>query len=83
MRVICPYCHQKAIITSSSELSEQVKDLYCQCGNTKTCGASFVFTLAFKYALNPPQQTTLQIAASLVASLNHGERQQLQREMLG
>ena len=77
MRVICPHCQNKALITSSNELSNVVKDLYCQCTNTQFCGASFVFTLAFKHMLNPPQQTTLQIAAALINKLDPADKKQL------
>ena len=78
MRVICPYCYQKALITSTSQLSQTVKDLYCACSNTAQCGATFVFTLAHKHDLNPPRQTTVQIAASLIKNLSDHERKTLQ-----
>ncbi len=81
MRVTCPYCRSKAIITSSNELSDTAKDLYCQCLNTKECGASFVSVLAFKHALNPPAKTTLQIAANLIMSLNSSDRKKLQVDL--
>lgn len=78
MRVTCPHCRHKAIITSSNQLSSAVKDLYCQCINTKECGASFVFVLAYKHDLNPPQHSTRQLAASLILSLSPDERRKLQ-----
>ena len=81
MRVNCPHCRAKAIITSSNELSDAVKDLYCQCENTVECGASFVATLAFKHTLNPPVHTTLDIARSLVERLGREEKEALQRDM--
>jgi len=83
MRVICPHCYQKALITSTHQLSERVKDLYCTCTNSISCGASFVFTLAYKHDLNPPQQTTLQIAATLIKHLPIHERKQLQMDVFG
>ncbi len=83
MRVLCPHCHTKALITSTNELSDGgiVKDLYCQCINTKECGASFVFTLAYKHDLNPPRKTTLQLAAGLIAALPAEEKRQLQQDL--
>jgi len=51
--------------------------MYCQCTNTKECGASFVMTQALKHYLNPPQATTLQIAASLINTLNSADKQKL------
>jgi cell division protein ZapA (FtsZ GTPase activity inhibitor) len=83
MRVVCPHCLNKALITSTNQLSDTVKDLYCQCTNTRECGASFVFTLAYKHDLNPPQKTTLQIAANLIAHLNTADKQRLQRDLFG
>ena len=81
MRVDCPHCYKKAIITSSNALSETIKDLYCQCTNTAECGASFVFSLSFKHNLNPPIQTTRQLAMHLLKSLPLQERQAMQNEL--
>lgn len=81
MRVNCPHCNQKALITSSNRLSATVTDLYCQCQNTQHCGASFVFSLAFKHNLNPPHRTTREIAASLLATLPRDELMEIQRDL--
>jgi len=83
MRVICPHCYSKALITSTNQMSDTVKDLYCTCTNGRDCGASFVFTLAYKHDLNPPQKTTLQIAATLIKNLQPAERKQLQTDVFG
>jgi len=82
MRVICPHCLSKALITSSNRLSDQVTDLYCQCTNAAECGASFVSTLAYKHALNPPMRTTTEMAMSLVSRLSKEEKAELQRVMV-
>ncbi len=82
MRVICPHCGNKALITSSNALSDTVKDLYCQCENRVECGASFVATLAFKHMINPPAHTTLEIAQSLINRLSKEEKEALQRDAL-
>ena len=81
MRVICPDCHSKAFITSTHALSMTVKDLYCSCSNTKSCGASFVFTLAFKHQLVPPQKTLLQITKTMVESLTKQQKEALQLDL--
>ena len=83
MLVKCPFCHAKSLITSTNELSDTVKDLYCICTNAKECGASFVFTLAYKHFLNPPQRTAVQVAAALIKALPAGERAQVQRDLFG
>lgn len=75
MRVSCPHCKSKALITSSNALSKQVKDLYCKCKNLQ-CGARFVFTLAFKEIINPPAHSTAQIALELVRRMTTEEKSQ-------
>jgi hypothetical protein len=77
MRIDCPHCFNRALITSSNALSSSVKDLYCQCTNTRECGASFVYKLGYSHDLNPPLQSTRQLAASILKSLPLSERQAL------
>ena len=77
MRVDCPHCQQKAIISSSNALSHSVKDLYCQCTNVQHCGATFVMKLGYSHDLNPPASTTAQIAANYIKSLSMSEKQAL------
>jgi len=77
MRVNCPHCQSKAIISSSNKLSSQVTDLYCQCSNVAECGASFVSTLAFKHTTNPPAHTVSEIAMGLVNRLSKEEKAEL------
>ena len=69
MRVNCPNCESKAIITSRENQSAGVADLYCTCTNTKECGATFVTTIAFKHYINPPRKDTAQMAASLIKNI--------------
>jgi len=77
MRVICPHCQNKAIISSSSKLSDTVTDLYCSCSNVADCGASFVFTLAYKHVLSPPHKSVKELAAALLIQLPAEERKEL------
>lgn len=77
MRVTCPNCQSRALITSSNELTPTVRDLYCNCTNIKKCGATFVSTVGFKHYLNPPVSTTQQLAANLINSLPKEERKVL------
>jgi len=77
MRIDCPHCTQKAVITSRNKLSNHVSDIYCACTNLPDCGASFVFTLSYKHQLNPPIKNTRQLAASLLQNLPISERQAL------
>jgi hypothetical protein len=77
MRIICPNCQSKAVITSRDQQSNHVFNLYCSCTNTKHCGQTFVSTLSFSHTLNPPVKSTLDLAASLLRTLPVKERQQL------
>lgn len=77
MRVDCPHCRQKAIISSRNSLSHAVSDLYCQCTNVQHCGATFVMKLGYSHDLNPPVNNTRELAAQLLRSLPASERQAL------
>jgi hypothetical protein len=83
MTVYCPNCQSKARITSRNNLNDArtVADLYCQCLNTKDCGATFVSTLGFKHYLNPPAQSTAQLAANVLNTLTKAERAELLQGM--
>ena len=68
MTVYCPNCLQKARIRSRTNMNDEraVAELYCQCQNVPECGATFVYTLAFKHYLNPPVTSTGQLAANVL-----------------
>lgn len=82
MRIIRPHCFSKALIYSSNQLSETVKNLYCSRTNSRGCGTMFVFMLAYKHNLNPPRNNTVQIAA-LISRLPYDEQKGLQRDLFG
>jgi hypothetical protein len=81
MFIQCPNCLHKARITSRNNLNDKktVADLYCQCLNEKVCGATFVMTLGLKHILNPPVNSTLQLAANLLSQLPKHERDELMK----
>ncbi len=76
-RVTCPNCEAKATITSREKQSSHVVNLYCSCTNTKQCGATFRITQSFDHFLNPPVQTTQQLAAALIKSLPREQQLEL------
>lgn len=84
MRVICPFCSQKARITSSNPLNNEktISDLYCACSNVQACGATFVYSLAYVRILNPPLRTSTQIALELVSRMSKEEKAALQQNLL-
>lgn len=77
MRLVCPHCNSRLIISSSNQITHTLRKLYVRCNNIKTCGASGVMTLAYEHDLNPPQLTTLQIAAELLKKLPKAQREAL------
>ncbi|WP_245921256.1 ogr/Delta-like zinc finger family protein [Bowmanella denitrificans] len=77
MRITCPTCKAKAVITSRENKTDTVADLYCMCTNAKECGHTFVYTLGYSHTLNPPRASTLDLAARLINTLTPIERQQL------
>ncbi|MEI8572227.1 ogr/Delta-like zinc finger family protein [Methylomonas sp. WH-1] len=78
MSVYCPNCQEKARITSRNNLTERktVVDLYCECKNP-LCQARFVETKSFTRWINPPANSTLQLAANLLNTLSKDERNKL------
>lgn len=84
MRVICPFCFKKSVISSSNVLNDTktIYDLYCRCSDVSNCGATFVYTLGYKHVLIPPAKTTAQIAMALISRLTKEEKAALQRDML-
>lgn len=83
MRVVCPDCMSKAIISSSTILSDKVKDLYCACTNVEKCGGTFVMTVAFKHQLTPPQQTVAEMAMAIVKGMDDPAKKKFQQDMFG
>jgi len=78
MHVTCPHCLNKAHSTSRNDLNDEktIADLYCTCLNPDGSG-SFVTQLAFQRWLNPPAQTTAQLALNLLINLPKEDRQAL------
>jgi len=81
MRVTCPYCDNKSIISSSNILSSKVKDLYCTCTN-KECSSSFVVTLAFKHVLSPPITTINEMALNMVNNMSLEEKKAFKQKLM-
>lgn len=79
MRVNCPHCGGKAVITSREQLTPNVADLYCRCADARHCSASFVFKLSYSHDTNPPIKVTAQLAMALIKNLSPGERDKLKQ----
>ncbi|MDD9304387.1 MAG: ogr/Delta-like zinc finger family protein [Desulfobacter sp.] len=75
MKIKCNRCGFKAVISSSSEESEQVKKLYCCCKNPN-CGHTFVMDLAFSHTLSP---SALDIPEEILTKIHSATRMEQQR----
>jgi Ogr/Delta-like zinc finger len=75
MRIRCPHCSKKAVITSTNVLNDAktIHNLYCACSDS-LCGATFVFCLSYGHTINPPVKTTVQIALALVKRMSEEEK---------
>lgn len=52
MRVTCIRCKGPALIRTSREMSETLRQLYCICRDPE-CGHTFVMDLSFSHTLSP------------------------------
>ena len=52
MRIQCNRCCETATIQSSSQITQEVKQLYCCCNNPE-CGHTFVMDVTFSHTLSP------------------------------
>ncbi len=80
MRVHCPACGQRAIITKTNQLSLAHADLYCSCKDSE-CGHTFVANLSFSHTLSPSAHTSSALVSELVKALSPMQRQQLSLEL--
>ncbi|WBA86512.1 ogr/Delta-like zinc finger family protein [Endozoicomonas sp. GU-1] len=76
MRVLCPHCQNKSVITASNRLSPSVAELYCRCNNEE-CQAGFVMTVAHKHDTQPPINNMKEMLAQLLRAMPSDERNQL------
>ena len=76
MRIFCNRCGKTATIQSSSQISTDVKHLYCSCNNPQ-CGHTFVMGLAFSHTLSPSAEDIPKEALERIQRATRGE----QREM--
>lgn len=71
VRVKCPHCKGKAIITNSNDLAKEIKDvfykeLYVQCVEKNGCGARAVFGMEFKHYIHQPQTDVVSMARKII-----------------
>ncbi len=77
MRLFCPHCGARLIISSSSQITNSLRRSYVQCSDVQRCGASGVMSHNYEHDLNPPHKTTLEMAAELIKKLPKDQREAL------
>ena len=78
MRINCPYCDHKAVVTSSRRLSRQVAEATCVCENDD-CAARFVARITHAHTLTPPASTLTNSLYEQIANLPERDKAELLR----
>ena len=55
MRINCPKCRTKARIASSRQITNETREVYCQCLNLN-CGATFFGLFSVEGVIRTPKQ---------------------------
>lgn len=55
MKVTCPECGEKAVISKVTPRDRLATDIYCACTNVE-CGHTYVVNLTFSHSLSPSQK---------------------------
>lgn len=73
MRIDCPHCESKALITGHNRLAISVRDIYCTCIN-QSCGWRGVMTLSHKHDTHPPTSEHNSLLAAMLSNMNPSDR---------
>jgi hypothetical protein len=76
MKISCPYCNEKAIITSRNSIIPTSHDLFCHCIN-KNCQAVFVYKLSLSHTIHSPIKSTIQKAIEIIFALSETELKEI------
>ena len=76
MRVYCPHCRAKALVRSSQFQSDTVRELYCDCTNSK-CLSRFVMSLSHKHDVQPPLEKMNGMLEEMLRNLPSEQRRAL------
>jgi len=76
MRLRCPYCHRRMVVSHSHEISARQTDVYANCTNPE-CHARSVFRISHVHDLTPPASTLLDALHEILANLPDQERRAL------
>ncbi|PHM39799.1 transcriptional regulator [Xenorhabdus mauleonii] len=74
LKIICPECGAKAVISKTNRKHPEIADLYCACSEIE-CGYRFVMNLTFSHALNTSAKTGDKLLQTVINNLNPRQRQ--------
>lgn len=76
MRIRCPHCKSKSIITHHTHPDGRIEEVYCDCTNPD-CRARFVARLYYTETLIPPLSTLTDSLHEQLAHLDPQTRREL------
>ena len=79
MKIKCPHCEARAIITHHNRISRKSADVYLNC-TSKDCGARSVMRISHAYDLTPPASTLTDALHEIIANMPDEERRDLVRK---
>lgn len=82
MRIRCNRCGSPATIRSSTQISDEFKQLYCGCNNPQ-CGHGFVMDLAFSHTVSPSAVDIPSEALTRIRGASRGEQREMFQALQG
>lgn len=79
MKIICPHCQGKAVISNTHRVSEKIVEHYVDCRNFD-CGARTVFRTFYSHDITPPAETLTNALHEILANLPAAERASLLKQ---
>ncbi|PSU76966.1 ogr/Delta-like zinc finger family protein [Photobacterium phosphoreum] len=82
MRLTCPCCGAKCIVSKTNKMSLEYSESYASCaGDIELCGWRGVISVAYKHTLTPSRKETSDIIYQLAAKLAPDTRKQIQAQL--
>lgn len=79
MKIPCPHCSARAIVTHHHRISPKIADIYINCTNID-CGARSIMRISHAADLTPPASTLTDALHEIIANLPDEERRDLVRK---
>ncbi|MDD4818132.1 MAG: ogr/Delta-like zinc finger family protein [Victivallaceae bacterium] len=73
MRVTCPHCGARAIVTHRKPINVRASEIYAVC-TSEECAARFVLRLSYQYDVTPPVSLLTDSLYERIANLPPADR---------